>query len=780
MIFTGVSLILSLLGGGTNTNVSVGVGSVGNSAIVNIPQISPVNLQPKENPFKHSVTLDPRGNYRLEWEVDWKEERVIFNVTAATKGYIGFGLSRKGKMSGADIVIGGVDKNGKPYFSDRHAIGNQLPVLDQNQDWILHEAWERGGLTFLSFSRPFDTCDKVGDLVINENDLVSVIWAFGENDNDELQNHWENRGSYEVYLLDPDLAPESLSDRFRFGNQGKLPQISKTFDVLANFQSSINVFRISEVRTLFQQDTLYWCSFHRVPTSTKHHIIGFNVEFPTEKDRVNVHHLLLYRCVAPPGSSALQNLTQSSLNGGGECYLGDDIGPPSISFCTEEIFAWGVGGRALFLPNHVGIPMSESNQEFFMLQVHYDNSNKKIPSEITVSIALNIYYTNNLRENDAGIILVGSAVPSSTSLVIPPYSRNHIILGHCSKECTKKMLNSGGIKVFAAFGHTHVAGREVRLRHFRNSKELSWIGADSNYNFAFQQMRLLKTERRIEPGDHLVQTCVYDSTGRNGTVVTGGYSTREEMCLMHLYYYARVNGIGNCLSEIREEGYNWNLLGIKNTTFAFHNRETVIREPSQFVGVTISNYLTNFIEWSEELKKEFQRQHIIQPQISVCPTISSSLGGISSQPINNVRNNFVNEKKKRKPEYIERKTGTKSRDYVRSNRVGRSIKYPARLHYNFNLKNENGIRNGTSKKPSDWEGYPEPILSVSEHQSRFPREFNGYQPESRCGWEYYEAPVQEKHIIINVQRERTKGYTDYDKSIIFERNPDGSIEAILK
>lgn len=123
------------------------------------------------NPYRHFMTLDPAGKYELEWLVNWEEKRIIFNVTVQTTGYVGFGLSSSSgnsKMRGADIVIGGISAStGKPYFSDRHAIANQLPVEDLSQDWTLHDAWERGQRTFLSFSRLLDTCDEDHDIPIN-------------------------------------------------------------------------------------------------------------------------------------------------------------------------------------------------------------------------------------------------------------------------------------------------------------------------------------------------------------------------------------------------------------------------------------------------------------------------------------------------------------------------------------------------------------------------------------------------------------------------------------
>jgi len=47
----------------------------------------------------------------------------------------------------------------KYFLKDYHAVGNQMPETDPNQDWTLHSATEDGTCTVLTFSRAFDTCD---------------------------------------------------------------------------------------------------------------------------------------------------------------------------------------------------------------------------------------------------------------------------------------------------------------------------------------------------------------------------------------------------------------------------------------------------------------------------------------------------------------------------------------------------------------------------------------------------------------------------------------------
>lgn len=112
------------------------------------------------NPHYRSETLDSGGRYQLEWSVDFDQKRITFNVTVQTNGYVAFGLSQNGSLNAkSDIVIGGVNPNGKTYFTDRYSMGNQMSEVDEKQDWTLHDARESASHTFLSFSRAFDTCD---------------------------------------------------------------------------------------------------------------------------------------------------------------------------------------------------------------------------------------------------------------------------------------------------------------------------------------------------------------------------------------------------------------------------------------------------------------------------------------------------------------------------------------------------------------------------------------------------------------------------------------------
>lgn len=66
--------------------------------------------------------LDGNGKYLLEWEAYTDTQTIVFELTVATAGYIGFGISPIGGMDGGDIIIGGVHPNGTVYFSVRFSV----------------------------------------------------------------------------------------------------------------------------------------------------------------------------------------------------------------------------------------------------------------------------------------------------------------------------------------------------------------------------------------------------------------------------------------------------------------------------------------------------------------------------------------------------------------------------------------------------------------------------------------------------------------------------------
>ena len=76
------------------------------------------------------------------------------------------------------------------------------------------------------------------------------------------------------------------------------------------------------------------------------------------------------------------------------------------------------------------------------------------------------------------------------------------------------MFPQTGIKLLSVVLHSHLAGKKLRLRHIRKGRELPPVVEDANYDFKYQQARVLRQEVSVLPGDELVTECVYQTPNR--------------------------------------------------------------------------------------------------------------------------------------------------------------------------------------------------------------------------------------------------------------------------
>ena len=71
------------------------------------------------------------------------------------------------------------------------------------------------------------------------------------------------------------------------------------------------------------------------------------------------------------------------------------------------------------------------------------------------------------------------------------------------------------LNFFAAMLHTHLAGVAVRVRQFRDGKELAVIAKDDAYNFNFQETRILQKEYVVKPVTvHFLKILLYIKNGK--------------------------------------------------------------------------------------------------------------------------------------------------------------------------------------------------------------------------------------------------------------------------
>ncbi|XP_034760459.2 DBH-like monooxygenase protein 2 homolog [Acipenser ruthenus] len=534
-------------------------------------------------------TLDSAGNVSLRWGFDSKQETITFQLACKTSGWVGFGLSPSGEMDGSDIVIGGVNPNGTTYFTDRHAVGDQLPLVDGSQDYTLLSLKEDATGTTMKFSRKVQTCDK-DDMEISTS-AMKLIYAYGADDS--IAYHNNARGTKSVNLLQ--------------STQRSTP----SQDSVGQLEMTVNSFAVPE------RDTYYHCRIIKSPNFPgKRHV--YRMEPKIQSGNVDlVHHILVYACPA-----------SVSVELEGECYSGQSM--YVFSSCQQVVIGWAVGGQDIWMPPNAGISIGTSDDPvFYRLEMHYSNS--KLSKGRVDSSGLVFHYTSELRANDVGILEVGLIV--DTSYVIPPNAKDFKAYGLCNTSTFSQVLSGEPpvLNVFASLLHTHLAGRGVRVGHYRNGEQIGFLGKNEHYDFNLQETMFLGSLVQVKAGDEILVECTYNTESRK-TATQGGLGTTNEMCLAFLLYYPRTK-LASCWS-LPEPTAMSAALGVKGTSelvalmnssvwndTAVGRFERTVRDLPQLMAVSVSNG-TRIVDLS------FIREFKSSPA-TACTTLPLSGGGES-------------------------------------------------------------------------------------------------------------------------------------------------------
>ncbi|XP_062042756.1 DBH-like monooxygenase protein 1 [Lepus europaeus] len=508
--------------------------------------------------YPHRTLLDSDGKYWLGW--GQRGSRLAFRLEVRTAGYVGLGFSPTGTMAAADIVVGGV-AHGQPYLQDYFTSANKELKKDPQQDYHLEYAMENSTHTIIEFSRELHTCD-INDKSITDS-TVRVIWAYHHEDVEGAgpKYHDSNRGTKSLRLLNPEKT-------------SVLSTASPYFDL------------VNQDVPIPNKGTTYWCQMFKIPVfQEKHHIIKVEPVIQRGHESL-VHHILLYQCSS--------SFNDSVLDYGHECYHPNM--PDAFLTCETVIFAWAIGGEGFSYPPHVGLSLGTPlDPHYVLLEVHYDNPTHK--KGLIDNSGLRLFHTTDIRKYDAGVIEAGLWV--SLFHTIPPGMPEFRSEGHCTLECLEEALEAekpSGIHVFAVLLHAHLAGRGIRLRHFRKGDEMKLLAYDDDFDFNFQEFQYLKEEQTILPGDNLITECRYNTKDRAG-MTWGGLSTRNEMCLSYLLYYPRIN-LTRCASipDIMEQ---LQFIGVKEiyrpvTTWPF-----IIKSPKQYKNLSFMDAMNKF-KWTKK------------------------------------------------------------------------------------------------------------------------------------------------------------------------------------
>lgn len=269
----------------------------------------------------------------------------------------------------------------------------------------------------------------------------------------------------------------------------------------------------------------------------KHHIIRFDGIVSPQSEGV-VHHMELFHCnVDPKTNIPAYNAACTS-----------EQKPMNLTQCRRVIGAWAMGAANFTYPEDAGGYIGgPDTSRFLVLEVHFNNPYLK--KGIIDQSGIRLYYTPKIRRYDAAIMEVGLEYNEKNSM--PPGRQEFRISGYCNRECTQIGLPPNGITVFASQLHTHLNGRQAFTRIIKKNGDIVVLNVDRHYSPHFQEIRLLPEPVRIERGDVILHTCIYNT--ENHTDMTfGGYGIRDEMCVNYMHYYPK-SDLELCKTSVRDD-----------------------------------------------------------------------------------------------------------------------------------------------------------------------------------------------------------------------------------
>ncbi|KAK4873371.1 hypothetical protein RN001_015400 [Aquatica leii] len=520
------------------------------------------------------VALDEDSLITLAWSLDYSKEVVTFEVHLPNDfGWFAIGFSDRGEIFPADYCVLWYNWKGRLKFQDAYADDSGVLQVDNHQDCLDFRWLQRKNVTKFTYMREFDTCDA-NDYVI-EDGTTHIVWTRGH-------NRLYKASGLNVSTADTGMVRVQLLKNTHVNTE--LPDTYKIVEVTAD-----------KVQVP-SSDTTYWCHVHKLPNEyyNKHHIIQFEGIIQKGNEGL-VHHMEVFHCIAPPDEVIPFYR--------GSCFAQDR--PASTQVCKRVLAAWAMGAKAFVYPDEAGLPFGGDDfNPYVMLEIHYNNPNLK--NDWVDSSGIKFYVVSELRPYDAAVIELG--LEYTDKMAIPPEQESFSLSGYCVSECTAVSLPPEGIIIFGSQLHTHLTGIRVITRHIRNGRELPELNRDDHYSTHFQEIRRLKRDVNILPGDSLITTCDFSTIDKEN-ITLGGFAISDEMCVNYVYYYP-ASSLEVCKSAISDQALK---------TYFQYMHEWENQATSETIGIS-DNYKA--IEWNK-LRVQILREVYNEAPLSMQCNMSS-------------------------------------------------------------------------------------------------------------------------------------------------------------
>jgi len=398
-------------------------------------------------------------------------------------------------------LVGWVDdQTGEVTIQDRWAHGKATPAVDSCPNWLSDGGFQNATHTVVCASRLRVTNDQ-SDRSIG-NGPMKVIWAHNPDGTDGFGYHGSMRHAASVEFF----PNPSLDDLYASNSTWDYVDLRMNSYVVPNLE------------------TVYACQSFNLTQPVDKHIV--RIEPLIDPATLGmVHHFLLHQCDVP---GIWNNYTSP-----GKCT--SPIAPANTG-CHSPIFGWGVGGGPLYLPPEAGYRLGTASNpnhgmRYFILEVHYNSPNPALPLFRTDTSGVRVFYTDQLRPHDAGMMVLGD--PFVSSKPIMPSTFTHI-QATCQDGCTS--LWSHPINIFADFLHMHGLGSRIWSTIHRGGNQIGTLNRIEFYDYNFQELGPILPTVQLLPGDRIETHCIFNSYSRTNTT-SFGVNSDQEMCMEFVAYY---------------------------------------------------------------------------------------------------------------------------------------------------------------------------------------------------------------------------------------------------
>jgi hypothetical protein len=188
------------------------------------------NPNPAET-YLNKYEFESPESYVLYWnhtETDVKFEIHYKN----TSKWIIFGVHSE---TYSDIVVGWVNDDGTGHFSDRKLTNQNVMTIDENQDWIIDDAFSENNYKILKFNRKIkQDCgtDSLEDLDFQPG-TIDIVYAFG--------NKVDNNEGEILDFSSVKIIPLELLKPGTYNCQPKKPQGEFTSQPLSAYSNYIDL-----------------------------------------------------------------------------------------------------------------------------------------------------------------------------------------------------------------------------------------------------------------------------------------------------------------------------------------------------------------------------------------------------------------------------------------------------------------------------------------------------------------------------------------------------------